>query len=531
MTQIIRIPNDASVEQVRRLMAQSVDPQVALLLPAGWTGLANVAQLRLLQRQAQIQHLEVALITRNGETHRAADRIGMPIFFTEEAAQRRATWRSTAALHPVDPQQPDRNLPDPPAWRRKDGGAGVVDQAARPSLRRSRQRRIKAEKRYHKPTPLWATLSGYALTGLLFVVMLGLFALYVIPAATVTLTPGQRELSVDVQLIANPQLDLPDPGLNQIPARGVETRAEFTGSIPTSGREQVAVGKAVGSVTFSNKGRNPVRIPAGTIVRTGTGTPVSFVTQNDIEVPGPVGGRASVAIEAVVEGAAGNVRASTINTVGGSLDFQVAVSNPGATFNGASQLTPVVKQIDKDTLLDELYSQAQEQAYATLAATLEPGEWLAPDSVRTQITADVYSAFNDEPAEILELDLRVNIQGIAIEDDFATEAARVALQESVPSGGKLVANSVTFFRQGESETTGSLVSFIMRATGNYVIPIDQDEVRSTIAGQSETEAIDTLQAQWSLSAPPTIFRDPEWGSALPAIPGRIQVRVEYGATE
>jgi hypothetical protein len=291
------------------------------------------------------------------------------------------------------------------------------------------------------------------------------------------------------------------------------------------------VGKAVGSVTFSNKGRNPVRIPAGTIVRTGTGTPVSFVTQNDIEVPGPVGGRASVAIEAVVEGAAGNVRASTINTVGGSLDFQVAVSNPGATFNGASQLTPVVKQIDKDTLLDELYSQAQEQAYATLAATLEPGEWLAPDSVRTQITADVYSAFNDEPAEILELDLRVNIQGIAIEDDFATEAARVALQESVPSGGKLVANSVTFFRQGESETTGSLVSFIMRATGNYVIPIDQDEVRSTIAGQSETEAIDTLQAQWSLSAPPTIFRDPEWGSALPAIPGRIQVRVEYGATE
>ncbi len=255
------------------------------------------------------------------------------------------------------------------------------------------------------------------------------------------------------------------------------------------------------------------------------------MTLTDANVPGPVGGSATVNIQAVETGAAGNVRANTINTVGGSLDFQVAVSNPGATYNGASQLTPVVKQIDKDTLLDQLYAQAQEEAYATLSAELAPGEWLAPDSVRTQIVADVYDAFNDEPAEILNLTLRVQIQGVVVEDEYATDVARTALQEAVPSGGKLVANSVTFSRQGDSETTGNLVNFTMRATGNYVIPIDPDEVRSAIAGLSEEEAITALQAQWSLAETPTLFRDPQWGNALPAIPGRIQVRVEYGGEQ
>ncbi len=246
LTQIIRIPADASVESIRRLMAQATESQVALDLPAGWTGLANVAQLRLLQRQAQIQQMDVALITRNGKTHKAGDQVGIPVFYTEDDLNRRGNWQMRTGLPPIDPQQPDRNLPDPPAWRRKDGGAGVVNRAARPSLFRSRQQRIQAEQGYRKPLSIWFSLAGYAVTGLLFLVMLGLFALYVIPAATVTLTPGQRELTLDVPLLANPLLDLPDPGIGQIPARTVEISNEFYGSIPTTGREQVAVQKAQG---------------------------------------------------------------------------------------------------------------------------------------------------------------------------------------------------------------------------------------------------------------------------------------------
>lgn len=530
MTQIIHIPADASVETARRLMAQSTDPQVALELPAKWAGLANVAQMRLLQRQAHIQQLDVALITRSGETHRAAAQVGIPAFYSQADLDRRPNWyvrpaKSGAPM--IDPQDPAQGLPDPPAWRLSSKGEGVVNQAARPSLHRSRRRRIRAEESYRKPTPAWFPLAGYALTGLLFAIMLGLFALTVIPAATVTLTPGQQELSVDVTLSANPYLDFPDATLGQTGARVVESRIEATGSLPTSGSEQVAVGGAQGIVTFSNKGRNAVRIPAGTTVRTGTGTPVSFVTKQDVEVPGQVGGRVDVLVEAVDLGAAGNVQAGTINTVGGSLDAQVAVSNASPTYSGSSQLTKVVKQIDKDTLLDQLYTQVQQDAYAALAATLEPGEWLSPDSVTTQIVADIYDAFNDEPAEVVNLDLRVSVQGVAISDADATEAARTQLQQSVPKGGKLVASSVAFSRLGEADTAGSVVNFIMRATGNYVIPIDPDEVRSAIAGKSPEEAARILQERWSLAAAPDIFRDPQWRNAMPAIPGRIQVRVAY----
>jgi hypothetical protein len=68
----------------------------------------------------------------------------------------------------------------------------------------------------------------------------------------------------------------------------------------------------------------------------------------------------------------------------------------------------------------------------------------------------------------------------------------------------------------------------MTAVAEYVVPIDTDDVRNAIAGQTPAEAVNTLSSRWQLAAPPDIYRDPAWLDTLPAFPSRIQVRVEYG---
>jgi len=519
------------VEALRRRLARSDARRILLELPDGWWELDNLARLRLLQRQALIRRQELALITRHLETRKAAQQLGIPVFSSLDAAARRPEWRMDPPLPLVDPRHPERGLPEPPPWRATVDGPGatpeVIRQAARPNLHKARQKRIQAEQRYRRPAPLWLRVAGYSIFGLLILALLAGFTLFILPAATVTVVPGQREAAVTVELTGQPGLLVPDPIQGLVPARLVETYLELTGSIPTSGREQRPAEKATGQVVFTNLGRQTVRIPAGTILSTSTGERVEFRTTEPAELPGPPGTRVTVPIEALEPGIQGNVRGNTITTVSGGLNFQVQVTNPEPTGGGRSDLVAVVKQEDKDALLDQLYAQAQAQAPEKLQAELHGDEWLPPASVRTFIVAQFFDRFNDEPAEELNLTLRVLAQGVAVDQEATQELAFQALEDSVPERAKLVADSIVYLVDPAVEMNGQAVNFRVTARGNYVIPIDVREMRSAIAGLTPEEAAQVLHQRWLLAGEPQFYLDPSWKKSLPSIPTRIQVRVEY----
>ncbi|MFM7174544.1 MAG: hypothetical protein ACKO4U_16075, partial [Caldilinea sp.] len=86
MTEFYRVASEASFEAVRRTVGQWPQRRIALVLPEGWLELNNPARLRLLQRQAQIQHSEIALVTSEPATRAAAGQIGVPVFDRPEQA-------------------------------------------------------------------------------------------------------------------------------------------------------------------------------------------------------------------------------------------------------------------------------------------------------------------------------------------------------------------------------------------------------------------------------------------------------------
>src|SRR5688572_238755 len=150
MVEILPVSPQASVEAVRRQLARGHTPRVALALPDGWFELDNVARLRLLQRQAQIQRRHLALITRQESTRKLALSLGIPVFFEAEDAQRRK-WEMYPELPLVDPRNPAKGLPEPPPWRRSE----IVAASARPNHFQTRQRRIRAEEAARRPLPYW----------------------------------------------------------------------------------------------------------------------------------------------------------------------------------------------------------------------------------------------------------------------------------------------------------------------------------------------------------------------------------------
>ena len=523
MTEFYRVPSDAGLESVRRMLGRWRGKRVALDLPDGWLELDNVARVRLLQRQAIVQQVEVALITQHPATRKAARQVGVPVFTQpEEAAGDR--WHMEPLLPAIDPQHPERGLPDPPPWRRQD----EVKRISRPTLSHARQQRIQQEMKYRQPTPVWLRWAGSVLMGGLIVAALAAFSFYILPAATVTVRPGRVPLNTDLKLSAVVGLTEPDLQARQLPARAVKADLVETGTLPTSGSAQKATDKAVGEVVFSNLGSSPVPIPSGTSVSTSSGAPVEFRTARDGLLESGVGTRVTIPVEALDPGTAGNVRANTINTVNGSLRFRVRVNNPGGTFGGGATLAPVVTQEDKDKLAALLQGQAEQKAYEALQAQLQPGEWLPPESVQTFVVAQSFDQYNDEEATDLSGTVRVLAQGLAVDELQANDIILKALEARVPQNARLVADSVAVQRQPGAEFLTNSVAFTMSVQADYTTPIDPNEVRGAVAGLPPAAAVDTLQQRWLLASEPDIYLDPAWKGTLPAIGSRIQVRVEYG---
>lgn len=525
MTELLLIDPSVSAEAVRRQLAKVRAPRIAIELPDGYSELDNVARLRLLQRQAQGQRSHIALITLDEATRKAAAQLGIPVFENREPALNRK-WKMEPDLPFIDPRSPAAGLPEPPPWRRDE----IVQRTARPTLHRARQERIQVEQNYKRPLPAWLNWLGYAAMAGLLILMLGGFVRYVLPAATVTLVPGRDTISITLPLTANPNLSEPDLAGNALPARLVETTVEGSGVISTTGTQEQATLKASGQVIFSNLGSEPVFIQEGTVVSTGTGKLAKFRTKSPVQVEGGVGARAFVDIEALEPGIDSNVRASSITNIDGALRFRLRVTNPSGTAGGGTEFKRTVTEQDMDLLTQQLRTQLEGGAdYEALKQKLEPGEWLAEESITTRILSQGFDQYKDEPAENLNMTLRLGASGSAVDEATLRELLISQVQTALPERSQLIVNSMTVQRvPGAEGQIDSSVRFTVTVNAEYLVPIDPSQVSAMIAGKSEEEAAQLLQTNWKLAATPEFYRDPTFFGVLPSLPSRIQVRVDYG---
>ena len=185
----------------------------------------------------------------------------------------------------------------------------------------------------------------------------------------------------------------------------------------------------------------------------------------------------------------------------------------------------VVTQADKDRLLGQLQEQLQRQAYDQLAAGLEQGEIIPPETVSTYTLAETYDRFAGEQADVLGLQLQLLARGLAVDLNSANALAERSLRESIPFDHFLLEESIRIGQPNFTRFSSESADFTLTASADTLIPITTGQVRSLLICAPLEDAETILLDNLALAVPPEITLEPNWLDRLPCIPTRIVVRV------
>ena len=478
--------------------------RVVLVLPWDMRFLSCELDFDLLQREAERQQLEVAIVSADPERRMLARRCGFPAFATVGEAKEAQVWRS----HSSEQAEP------PPRFWWDD------EIALQPHPVRPRARWLS-----------WVRFGVHFCVFLLVLAILAASAYTVVPSGVVTLVPAGEEFSTIVPVSVSPDVETVNHATQVIPARQLGTYVAGSAEIETTGTMSIVAGRATGIVLFTNLLVQNYTVPAGTVVRTSsTSYPVRFRTTTAIVVP--AGGQATAPIEALGSGV-GNVGAFQINRVEGVAAAAVRVINPDPTQGAEARDARVVTQADYDRVRRLLIHQLLDQAYVEeLSELLEPTEILLRQSLRVEaIPKESYDRFVTEQTDTVGLEMQLLVSGLAVDVDNAEAVAYVNLSRRLPPGYALVDAHFALGEVAEEDIGPGRFTFFVTAWGYAAVGLNTDTAVDLVRGQPVAYARERLLSEFPLAEDPRIVLWPEWPERLkwlerlPFLPLRIRVQV------
>lgn len=511
----IQLDASDDVLSVRDRLSFIHGKRVLLIWPEQGTVLTRKLDLVLVQREAMRRAVRLALVTHDAQVIKNAEELNISAFETIGASERARWKRGRAKVFASRYQRP----PDLPA------SADVIPAAAQ-------QRALESNSRPSR----WRLLRrGAALALLLSAV--GAVAYVVLPGAVVTVHPAEERITAEAVLTASPTAADVDIEAGLVPAMRLSITVDETGTLPTTGTQELAAVPAQGTVIFVNQTPGSVEIPAGTTVSTSAGTPILFRTTETARVPAGVGQQLEVPVQALQAsaGEVGNVDAGLINTVVGDLASRLTVRNLTPTYGGTSRTAAVVSAEDQERLLAIVRQQLQSRAYVEMLPRLNEAQTLILETVRiAEERADwtVFSADVGQAADTLTLDMRAVVEAVAVNQRLGQQVVLAQLSRQIPRGRQLIPESVSYDVGAVTQAfQDGTVQFSITGSGLVAAQIDTARVQQQLAGRPREEALAYLQTQLDLdpARPPTIELIPGWLDQLPVLPVRITVRVETGS--
>lgn len=499
MTAVIYLQEGDDLAVLRDRLRRAQDGRVVLVLPWESSLFSRPLDAELVRREAERLGLEIAIVSEDPERRRLVRLGGLPVFPSVERAKGAREWPR--------PEQPVVEPPSLPWWEEK---PPLIPPPSR-------------------PLPPWVRHARQGSRLLVFVLtLLSLLAsaYIIVPTATITLVPQGETITtiLPVSIVFDPEMEEVDIERGLVPARRVGDYFEGYIEVETTGTTAYESGRATGTVLFTNLLAQEVTVPAGTVVRTSSGSfPIRFATTQDVTVP-PLG-QAPAPIEALEEGPVGNVGPNQINQVLGVAGLALRVTNPEPTTGGAAQEVRAVSQEDMDRARALLTQQLLDEACEGLKVYLEPTEFLPCASLEIQASEVAYNRFLTERADTLGAHMRLLITGLAVDRGNVGTVAYASLSHRLPSGYTLVAFDFEVGEAAEEPIGEGDLTFFVTATGYTAAEIDQVAIRKGVAGRPVPRAAEWLTSEMPLAAPPSISIWPEWLNRVPVLPPRIEVRV------
>ena len=526
MANVFYLDVDDEITSAAARIRGSQDPRVGLVVPAGSRIATSRINFRLLAREALERNRVLSIVSAEPAARALAASAGLPVFATVaefEAAQGmpdgtpQGTPQSEPARKGGAPKRTrqsrgaDEAAPGAageaalPAKATADAGAGLrgagVPVGGGPEPRigaRSSAASAPAVRAASRTSRASPRVAATAVTLVVIVLVLGLIGVFLLPSATITVTPKLEALGpLQLSIRADPIATSADPVAGVVPAIQLTKDFASLGTFKATG-QKVDTTAATGTVRFENNdtGRTAT-IPAGSTVSTSSG--VAFMTTQGVTVPRATfpppsfnPGVASVGVTAVGAGPAGNVGPGTIRQVpAGFSSLLIKVTNLAATTGGTKTVTTQIQKKDTDAAVAALTKDLKQQFSTWLGAP----HAVAPGSTPFPKTGVLAAASPDtDPSTLIgvteatfQLTLSATGSETAVDEPTVTSLALSRLLSSVPTEFSLVTGSAKI-TLGTPRVDGQAVVFPVTATASQVRHLDPDTLRQQVKGKSVEEA-------------------------------------------
>ncbi|MDO8673289.1 MAG: baseplate J/gp47 family protein [Dehalococcoidia bacterium] len=472
-------PSD-EVASIKAKMEKATDNPVVVVAPKSVKALRDPLALKLLQRHARFLGKDLVLVASDRIVRHLAGYHGLASFSSVTQVRR---W------HPSDKPQGRTN------------GSPFLQQRS------------------------GVGLSGFGI-GLfvLLVVVLPLIAGYfLIPSATINLSAVSTRLSETAAITVSTDTKSVDPDSRTIPGRIVETQLEFTDQTDIAGKKPMPDAVATGQVTFMNKVGPKVTVPKGAILSTKSG--VRFRTGDEAILPATQWSSVRVGIIADQPGKVGNVDKLAIELVVDSLlANQIAVVNENPTQGGTDKEVGAVTTQDRDRLETQALAKAKNALWQKLMETKKPSESIYRETLTTQLIDKQFDRGLGEEAKTISVKLVVRGTGLAFEAGALNELMTRLIDKKIPVGMK-VKDGLKVKPLGIEKWSERTVLFAAQADATAVTDLNEEQVKSQIAGKSKEEAEQYLINNLVLAGVPELRIEPDWISSIPRFGWRTKINL------
>lgn len=534
---LLYLETDDEVTSVVRRVRETDAERIVLVVPGRSRATSSVVALRLLARVGEEGERRIGVVG-DALTRSLASEAGLDAYASVADARNavpapietREQARG-ASIHVVRGDVSDETAPvaaaiaPAPAPAPKVAGADPdpgTETAMRPVVVAAR-RPATVERRSRRPLPL--VLIAGAIAALL--VTAGVLGAVVLPAATVTIVPGNEPLGPVTYEI---RFDEPDRLTGSVDATATVTA---TGTYPIQA-------SATGTVVFRNFNTVDVAVGAGTLVAAGE---QAFETTAEIVVPAGTltgagtiqAGEEGVGVSAAAVGPDANVAAGAIDTIltqsvaarlrGFPNNAAQLVVNPEATAGGIDTTGPEFTQADVDAARSELVRALDAAVTDALDGSGE-AIFADPSAGPEPEIEGVDGLAETRDQETAELSGTLAYDRIFVDDEevIASARSRLLADASVLPDGHELLPAATEVTIGEARGDGGVLLVSVSVAGASTPVIDRDAVLERVRGRS----VDDAAAAIAELGEPSIQLWPGWVASVPELEWRIDVQVADG---
>jgi hypothetical protein len=476
MAEVVTVATNETIEQIRSRLARVAAREVYLYIPNHNHVLRQRMSLALVRRAADDMGLVLTVVSRDSAIRVAAANAGLPVAWHLPREQ-------------VDGRRFDRRI------------TGI---GASPLL-----------------------LLGLATILLAAGMVIGIL---VRPRATIVVTPSNIEMSQTILIEADPSVYDVDATDGRMPARRLAVELHRGRREPTTARTDVPDQAARGTVVLLNQGESEVVIPAGSRVATAGNPSVTFRTLGSVVLPGPAGTTARVPVQAVEPGPVGNVPAYAVNVLDPTLAVAVAVVNDQPMTGGSTRRIGAVTPEERDRVQDQLLQRVRAEARHALSEELRQGETLVDDSVAVNVLDESFAEPAAAEQGMVQVDLAVRIEGIAVDLDQAQRLAEEILAGELAARQEVTDMQLDSQIQAISLAEPGTVTIEVQTNAKGTSRIVPAEVRRAVRGRRIEDAESVLGERFPLASAPLIDVSHTWLGRLPWLPYQIDVVIVNSAT-